>query len=137
MLYIPLKFSLDVLNLYINMHMWTLTVSISNTLISVISIIVIATRTSVYISVSHKFLLLVYQVHRIYHLTEHSVHSFYPYFRKKNCPTISHECRNISHHALMGRPAARLETTVLVKQMYVLVQNVDKRRYILPNGCDL
>ena len=28
---------------------------------------------------------------------------------------------NMSHHALMGRPAARLETMALVKQMYVLV----------------
>ena len=128
MLYTPLKFSLDVLNLYINMHMWTLTVSISNTLISVISIIVIATRTSVYISVSHKFLLLVYQVHRIYHLTEHSVHSFYSYFRKKNCPTISHECRNISHHALMVHPSNWLETMELVNWMYVLVENIGNRQ---------
>ena len=34
-------------------------------------------------------------------------------------PTSS--CRNMSCHALMGRPAARLETMELVKQTYVLV----------------
>ena len=32
-----------------------------------------------------------------------------------------HNWRNISGHALMGRPAARLETMVLVINSYVLV----------------
>ena len=31
------------------------------------------------------------------------------------------DCRNISSYTLMSRPAARLETIVLVKQTYVLV----------------
>ena len=37
-------------------------------------------------------------------------------------------CRNMSGHALMGRPAARLETVVLVKRSYVVVCIVDKMR---------
>ena len=34
---------------------------------------------------------------------------------------VTYDCINMSHHALMGLPAARLETLALVKQMYVLV----------------
>ena len=37
-------------------------------------------------------------------------------------------CRNISGHALMGRPDARLEKMVLVRSSYVLVCIVGKRR---------
>ena len=33
-------------------------------------------------------------------------------------------CRNMSRHTLIGHPAARLETIVLVNKMYVLVENV-------------
>ena len=41
---------------------------------------------------------------------------------------VVHSCRNMSGHALMGRPAARLETMVLVKRSYVVVCVVRKRR---------
>ena len=37
-------------------------------------------------------------------------------------------CRNMSGHALMGRPAARLEMMVLVFRSYVLVCVISKRR---------
>ena len=37
-------------------------------------------------------------------------------------------CINMSGHTLMGRPAARLETMVLVRISYVVVCIVDKRR---------
>ena len=46
------------------------------------------------------------------------------------------ECRNITHHALMGRPDARLKTMALVNQKYVLVLNVGNGQYIPPNGCN-
>ena len=41
---------------------------------------------------------------------------------------IGTKCRNMSGHALMGRPAARLVTMVLVIRSYVLVYIVGKRR---------
>ena len=41
---------------------------------------------------------------------------------------ITNKCRNMPSHALMGRPAARLETMVLVISSYVLVCIVGKRR---------
>ena len=37
-------------------------------------------------------------------------------------------CRNIYCHALMGRPAARLETMALVNQTYVLLENEGNRQ---------
>ena len=37
-------------------------------------------------------------------------------------------CRNMSSHALMCRPAARLETIALVIRLYVLVYILGKRR---------
>ena len=37
-------------------------------------------------------------------------------------------CRNMSGHALMGRPAARLEMMALVIRSYVLVYIVAKRQ---------
>ena len=44
-------------------------------------------------------------------------------------------CRNISGHTLMGRPAARLETMVLVFSSYVVVFIVDKSRCLSLYGC--
>ena len=44
-------------------------------------------------------------------------------------------CRNMSGHALMGRPAARLETMALVFISYVFVCFVDKRRWLSLYGC--
>ena len=37
-------------------------------------------------------------------------------------------CRNISGHALMGHPAAILETMLLVFRLYVVVCIVDSRQ---------
>ena len=48
---------------------------------------------------------------------------------------LSPWCRNISGHALMGRPANILETIVLVKCSHVLVCFVDKRRWMILYGC--
>ena len=48
----------------------------------------------------------------------------------------------MSRHALMGRPAARLETMTLVNQTHVLVENVGKKAINSPqwvrflNLCD-
>ena len=42
---------------------------------------------------------------------------------------------NMSGHALMGRPAARLETMALVFSSYVLVCVICKRRWIYLYGC--
>ena len=44
-------------------------------------------------------------------------------------------CGNISGHALMVRPAARLETMELLISSYVLVCIVGKRRWISLYGC--
>ena len=43
---------------------------------------------------------------------------------------------NMSSHALMGRPAARLEKMALMINSYVLVWNVGKRRWLPPYGCN-
>ena len=44
-------------------------------------------------------------------------------------------CGNVSDHALMGRPAARLETIALVIYFYVLVCIVGKRRRVFLYVC--
>ena len=49
------------------------------------------------------------------HKDSTALHSFHVYNRWKK------SCWNMSGHALMGRPAARLETMVLVFSSYVLV----------------
>ena len=50
---------------------------------------------------------------------------------------VRRSCRNISGHALMGRPAARLERMALVFSLYVLVCVVDKRWVLFLYGCNL
>ena len=54
--------------------------------------------------------------------------SFSPEYNTKGWSYMVMVCRNMSCHALMVRPAARLETMALVKQTYVLVLKVGKRR---------
>ena len=44
-------------------------------------------------------------------------------------------CRNMSGHALMGRPAARLEMIALEFSSYVVVCIVDKRQLLSVYGC--
>ena len=46
-------------------------------------------------------------------------------------------CINMSIHALVGRPAARLEMMALVFSSYLLVCVVDKRRVLSLYGCNL
>ena len=48
--------------------------------------------------------------------------------KKNGAPSGSGGRKNMSGHALMGRPAGRLDTMVLVFSSYVLVCFVDKRR---------
>ena len=41
---------------------------------------------------------------------------------------VTVHCRNMSGHALMGRPAARLETMALAFSAYAVVFTIDKRQ---------
>ena len=45
-------------------------------------------------------------------------------------PVFMPFCRNMSGHALMGRPSSRMETMALVFSSYVVVCIVDKRRWL-------